>query len=149
MSTHSCPTCGNNFSVPDWLDGSAECPHCSGGSASTGSVAPAESQPIQPTAVGAPATSGHAPSQLPSNDLAMILRQTKPWVRFMSVLAYIGIGLMILGSIVLFVLVGAGMFSSDMGPAELVGVAVGYLIGALLNFFPAYYLGCYASNIQG
>jgi hypothetical protein len=30
MATQTCPQCGKQFSVPDWMQGTANCPHCAG-----------------------------------------------------------------------------------------------------------------------
>jgi hypothetical protein len=71
-----------------------------------------------------------------------MLRQTQPWVRFLSVLGFIGTALMILAG--LFGLLGAAMG----GSAELGVMMVAYLLVGLLYFIPTMYLSRYATAIN-
>jgi hypothetical protein len=84
-----------------------------------------------------------ADSDLKLDRKAEMLRQTKPWVRFMSVMMLIGSVFMVLGGIVLMVSSAAGAFPGRIG--ALVG---GMYIGmALLYIVPAIFLWMYASRI--
>ena len=72
------------------------------------------------------------------------LRATKPWVRFLAVLGFIGTALMILVSLVILVSqhVARG-FPAGLRPL----VAVGYLLIAILYVVPVVFLNRYASRI--
>lgn len=82
-----------------------------------------------------------------------VLRQlagTKPWVRFISVLMFIGAGLMLLGALFMLVAGGTILKSSKMGAAEMgmmVPIAIAYALFAFLYIFPALKLWKYASRI--
>jgi ABC-type multidrug transport system permease subunit len=74
------------------------------------------------------------------------LNQTKPWVRFLSVLLFIAIGLMILGSLVGMVAslaASSGRQAEMMIPLFLLYFALGFLY-----LPPAMFLWKYASAIQ-
>jgi hypothetical protein len=72
-----------------------------------------------------------------------LLRATRPWVRFLSVVGYVAAGLTILGGIAVAVLSMSGQGSASMGGLALVYVLAGglYVVGAGL-------LGSYASRIR-
>jgi hypothetical protein len=76
-----------------------------------------------------------------SSNVAELLRQTKPWVRFLSVLGFIGVGLMCL----------AGAFGAAAavvtGDPNMVAVSLIYPVAALLYLFPSLFLFRYASRI--
>jgi hypothetical protein len=78
------------------------------------------------------------------------LKQTKPWVRFISILLFIGIGLLVLGGLVIMISAGAMSSggSSPFGavPAALIGSI--YAVLGLLYFFPALFLFRYADGIK-
>lgn len=78
------------------------------------------------------------------------LAGTKPWVRFISVMMWIGIGFMILGAIGL----GAAMMfgfsqnkASPLGGAEMIVIIAMYGVFAFLYIYPAVKLWAYASRI--
>lgn len=72
------------------------------------------------------------------------LRATKPWVRFMSVMSFIGAGFMVLAGLLLVVMpAGPGMERFGLGP--LVGVI--YILFAAIYIAPAYFLHQFASSI--
>jgi hypothetical protein len=71
-----------------------------------------------------------------------LLRATRPWVRFLSVVGFIGAGLMVLGGLF------AAVFGLSQGQFEMVGAAAFYMVIGLLYFFGALYLGRYASAIS-
>jgi len=72
---------------------------------------------------------------------AEMLRQTKPWVRFLSVLGFIGSGFMVLGGGV--ALVGAIISHRP----QLLAFALVYPPMGFLYFVPSFYLHRYASRI--
>ena len=73
------------------------------------------------------------------------LRATKPWVRFISVIMFISVGLMFLGGLfMMFTPSLPGMRGVGFGPV--IGI-IYFLIGGLY-LFPAYFLHQYASSIQ-
>ncbi len=78
------------------------------------------------------------------------LAGTKPWVRFMSVLMFIGAGFMLLVALVMLVAGGSIAASSKTGalPAGMMsGIAILYALLAGLYIYPALKLWKYASNI--
>ncbi len=70
------------------------------------------------------------------------MRQTRPWVLFLSILGFIGAGFMILGSI------GILIAGSAMGGAELGVIAIVYVVMAVVYIFTSLYLYRYASSIK-
>jgi hypothetical protein len=70
-----------------------------------------------------------------------MLRQTKPWVRFLSILGFIGAGLMILCGLIMGVAGVAG------GAPEMFLLFILYPVLGLLYIFPSLYLYRYASRI--
>lgn len=80
------------------------------------------------------------------------LAGTKPWVRFMAVLMFIGTGFMLLAGIFMLLAGGAmaAVGNSQMGPIPggiLVGMSVLYLVLAALYIYPAIKLWKYADRI--
>lgn len=73
-----------------------------------------------------------------------LLRQTRPWVLLFSVLMFIVAGLMFLGGLAM---AGIGLIGGRgaMSIAAIGGVV--YVLGGMLYFFPALYLGRYGSRI--
>jgi len=88
-----------------------------------------------------PAYFGEQPEAGITPKIIEMLRQTQPWVRFLSVLAFIGFGLLLLG-----VLIGL-LGSVASGRVETAMVFVVYAILGALYLGPAVFLGRYASNI--
>ena len=74
---------------------------------------------------------------------ATMLRQTKPWVRFISVLTFIGAAFMVLGGLVVMVTGAVAGMPGSMG------VVIGsiYIVMAILYIAPAVYLWMYADRI--
>lgn len=66
---------------------------------------------------------------------------TKPWVRMMAVLGFIGVGFMVLGGLGM-----SGAMMTQMGPAAIVFGAVYALMG-LIYLFPAIKLWKYGTSI--
>jgi magnesium-transporting ATPase (P-type) len=78
------------------------------------------------------------------------LKKTKPWVRFISVVIFIGTGLVFLLGLAL--ILGAGLLSSlsknVFGGAPLGLLGFVYTVFACLSFFPALYLARFADGIK-
>ncbi len=70
-----------------------------------------------------------------------MLAQTKPWVRFLSILGFISAGLMVVGG--LFLVLG----SAVAGNAQLIVLGVVYPLMGLLYIVPSMHLYRYASRI--
>lgn len=90
--------------------------------------------------------------QLSNNSLGY-LESTAKWARFLAILGFIGLGLMVIAALIMFVM-GAAISGRTYGrygggmmgfPAGLVGVS--YLIMAVLYFFPILYLNNYATRM--
>lgn len=78
------------------------------------------------------------------------LTGTKPWVRLLSILSFLGAGLMGLGAIAM---IGVGVFgvASGKGGAEggaMLAMAIFYGIFAVLMVYPALKMNAYASRID-
>jgi len=101
-------------------------------------------------------TSGGSAGEDPQLDAAArMLRQTKPWVRLISVMGFVGSAFMVLsGGFML--LAGIAGLAGDPGGAEL-GIPLGgssavigviYIVMSFLYILPAVYLWRYANRIQ-
>lgn len=79
------------------------------------------------------------------------LAGTKPWVRFISVMLWIGIGFMMLGALGIGAVMVSGLAKkSTTGPfggMEMVVIAVMYGVFAFLYIYPAIKLWAYANRI--
>ena len=80
------------------------------------------------------------------------LRQTRPWVRFLSIMGFLAALLMVcLGLFMGFAGSMAGMFGDKFGqsfpPAIGIGIAALYIVIAIIYLFPCTYLFRYASAI--
>jgi hypothetical protein len=80
------------------------------------------------------------------------LAGTKPWVRFMSVLMFIGAGFMLLGALIMLVMGGTIAASAKTGGSALpagmmTGISILYALFAGIYIYPALKLWKYASNI--
>lgn len=71
-----------------------------------------------------------------------MLRQTKPWVRFMSVIMFIGSGFMALGGAIMM---AAGAAGAPGVPGAFLGIL--YILMAILYVIPAVFLWRYADRI--
>jgi len=93
-----------------------------------------------------------APPAAPAITTAMVahMRQTKPWVRFLSILGFIVTGMMMLMG--LFVMFGGGLLAaitdSALGGLEAVALGFFYLIISVIYIFPALYLFRFADGIK-
>ena len=89
-----------------------------------------------------------------SQGVTLQLQKTKPWVRFMSVLMFIGAGLMLLGGIAMGVLGASGVMKQASGGSPAfnagfgAGIAAVYTFMAVLYIYPALKLWKYADRIR-
>jgi hypothetical protein len=92
--------------------------------------------PATPPVVATPATLNH-------------LRRAKPWVRFISVMTFIGAAFMMLGGLFI-TLMGSSIPGFSEAGIPYVGGALGivYLLLALLYLFPGLFLWRYANAID-
>lgn len=84
---------------------------------------------------------------------ANMLRQTKPWVRFISVMMFIGSAFMVLGGFFMMVSGAAGMGGGGGGPRAAFGgvsalIGVAYLVMAMFYIVPGVFLWRYADRIE-
>ena len=99
--------------------------------------------PVDPSLLGYYAPTGKGDVNLNRRGLEM-LRQTKPWVRFMSVIMFILAGFMVVGGAFLFIATAMANVRTPIGVVP----ALAYLALGLLYVVPAIYLGRYASAIR-
>jgi preprotein translocase subunit Sss1 len=97
----------------------------------------------------APSTLGYRGVETDASGLSAVamnaLRATKPWVRFISIMTFIGAGFMVLGGIgMIFAGVMAGAGKGAMFPGWLGGA---YLALAAIYLIPALLLNRYANGI--
>jgi Family of unknown function (DUF5362) len=72
------------------------------------------------------------------------LLEIAKWAKFLSIIGFIGLALMVLGALGLFVAGG----SSYYGAKQMTGMGVVYLIAAGLYYFPVFYLFKSASELK-
>ncbi|TDD97388.1 hypothetical protein [Flavobacterium cellulosilyticum] len=80
------------------------------------------------------------------------LKETAKWAYFLSILGFIGVGLMVvlavfagtIFGVIGHMMPGMGMFGSGIG----IVISIFYLLIAALYFFPVYYLYKFASNAK-
>jgi hypothetical protein len=78
-----------------------------------------------------------------SDETIQLLKQTRPWVRLLGILGFIGCVLMILAGIGLCV-----TMSQQRGAAFGIGMMITYGVMGLLYIFPSIYLLRYAKHIR-
>ena len=107
-------------------------------------------QNITNSPYGAPISDPHTTTSSDVSAIAIeMLRRTKGWVLFLSILGYIGCGFMVLGGF--FMMVGMGAVSAEMDailPMGFVGMGIIYLIFAALYIYPCVKLTQYSSGIK-
>lgn len=91
-----------------------------------------------------------SPAALPvpggvSEDTLALLRATKPWVRLLSVLGFIGLGFLVLGSLAFLLIPMGGMGAMSLGPK--VAITSVYLAMGCVQFPAVLFLSRYASRI--
>lgn len=80
------------------------------------------------------------------SDMAVeMLKQTRPWVLFLSIMSFIGSAFMFLGGIIVMV---AGAFAPSNGPMPTAALGAIYIPMALLYIYPALKLWSYSSSIN-
>jgi hypothetical protein len=93
-----------------------------------------------------------AASSTITSSMVESLRQTKPWVRFLSILGFISVGLMVLAGLFMMLsgIIGGTMARSmggAVGGAPILLMGMLYLLFAVLYIFPSLFLFRYASSI--
>lgn len=69
------------------------------------------------------------------------LKETGKWAKFLAIIGFIGLGLMVIFSLWgLTMGASMGSFGGAFGAGQLAGMSFAYLIMAALYFFPIYYL---------
>ena len=115
-----------------------------------------ESNPYAPSSVGAATVSPYIGGTQVAEGVINQLARTKPWVRFFSVLTFLGAGLMVVVSLVML-LAGAVRAQKASTRPDLLGIssetilfgmAVFYLILGVFYFYPGIKLWKYASRIS-
>lgn len=112
-----------------------------------------ESNPYTTPVVSGERTDLFAGSGLVSGAAIQQLAATKPWVRLLSVISFIGSGFMLLGagSLVLMGTIGSIAASGKSGsvlPASFgIGLAIAYALFAVIYLYPGVKLWKYASSI--
>lgn len=85
-------------------------------------------------------------------DSQSFLKETAKWAYFLSILGFVGIGLLVLLSLFMGTIFSKlGVFGNNFSPAPMMGVGFItflYLIMAVLYFFPVYYLFQFASKAK-
>lgn len=103
-----------------------------------------ESNPYAPSSVGAATVSPYIGGTQVAEGVINQLARTKPWVRFFSVLTFLGAGLMVVVSLVML-LAGAARAQKASTRPDLLGIssetilfgmAVFYLILGVFYFYP-------------
>lgn len=90
-----------------------------------------------------PAAYGHSGEV--GEEVVAILKRTKPWVRFLAVLGFIGLFLLVIGCLAIMALPVGPMGSMPIGPR--IGAALVYLLIGLVQFPAVLFLNRYASRI--
>jgi hypothetical protein len=67
------------------------------------------------------------------------------WAKFLSIIGFIGIGFMVIGALALIVNIS---ISSNFNKTQFGYIGISYLIFAVINFFPIYYLLQFSNKIQ-
>lgn len=86
-----------------------------------------------------------------SDQIKKHLIETSKWSKFLSILGFIGLGLMVLGAIAILVVgvsFGSFMGGGASGALGASMIALLYLVMAIIYFFPCYYLFKSSTGIQ-
>jgi len=67
------------------------------------------------------------------------------WAKFLSIIGFIGIGFMVIGALALIVNIS---ISSNFNKTQFGYIGISYLIFAVINFFPIYYLLQFSNKIR-
>ena len=88
------------------------------------------------------------PAATPSLRTADLLRQTRPWVRFMGILGFVAVALMFAIGAVMLVIGIVGVSAGNVPAGQFIAMGVMYPIMSLLYIFPSLFLLRYASRIS-
>jgi hypothetical protein len=113
-------------------------------------VRPENENPYRVPEADLSSTDVHAPEgKLYTQPMIEHLRDTKPWVRFLAILGFIGIGFMIMASIGMIIafFVG-GLDTGNVSTLSMAGLGLFYLIFAAAYIAPVVFLHKYASSIN-
>jgi hypothetical protein len=95
-------------------------------------------------------TTESSPASAVTDRTQKYLAETRPWVRFMSIIVFIGAGFMVIAALAMFAFMSAGGAAANNPLAGVVGgsgAALIYLALALLYVAPGVFLSRYASAI--
>lgn len=127
----TCEKCGATYGFVDTGATDKLCPRCAGYDV-TGMA----------TGTPGPTPTEYARADSPQLDTtATLLSETRPWVKFLSIVGFVSVGLMAFGGCVAFVV---GVASGE--PVALLGLLYGLL--GVLYYFPALFLHRYAKGIR-
>ena len=100
-------------------------------------------QTFEPGGFGAGQFAGGPPLTVADTTVAL-LSQTRPWVRFLSIMAFIGSGFLLLGGVAMM---GLSAVIPSMGFLQGAAIGVMYVLMAALYIYPALLLNRYAGAI--
>lgn len=80
-----------------------------------------------------------------TDDIKGFLMEFAKWAKFLAIVGYIGIGLMVLGALIMLLV---AMTSGGYGSGQAAGIAFVYLVMAVVYFFPIQYLHRSATGIR-
>lgn len=92
--------------------------------------------------------------QIESNDLSlttgskMFLKESAGWTKFISIVGFVFLGLLVIVALFAGSLIGAAMESSGMAMMGGAFITALYLAMAVLYFFPIYYLFQFSSKMK-
>jgi hypothetical protein len=132
--------------MPQWQP-AGQVPELAGGFAGSRAAPPA-AVPVRPAVIGYSSPSSQTGIVCTNRALEM-LRQTKPWVRLMSIVILVVAGLVALGGLCLggAIMIGGASRSLPVAGAGGIFLAVTYVAFALLYLIPGVFLFRYASAI--
>lgn len=118
-----------------------------------------EYNPYQPSSASVHGAAGTFQGGVLSQAIISQLLRTRPWVRLLSVMSFLGAGLMLIFGIIMLVAGGAGMASgmgsssssgaAALGGGMMIGMSMFYILIALLYIYPGLKLWKYANRITG
>ena len=111
-----------------------------------------ETSPYSTPAANPYGSAGDASTNMVSTAAIQQLTATKPWVRFISVITFIGAGLMVVFAILMFIMGSVGTMSKSGAASPFTGamgfgMAVLYAVLSIIYIFPGVKLWKYASLI--
>jgi hypothetical protein len=118
-----------------------------------------EYNPYQPSSASVSGAAGTPQGSMVSQSIIGQLVRTRPWVRLLSVMSFLGAGLMLVIGVIMLVAGGAGMASgmgsssssgaAAFGGGMMMGMSMFYILIALLYIYPGLKLWKYANRITG